>query len=378
MRKVLSVLLVALLSSCAKPSDGPSAGSIRDAKFPHSNERVPVIELANAPAVTAAQPVNPHANDAGLTALRGAYNQQRLRPGDVIDVTVLDTGEEGLFSSTNSKTLNLGRFTVDQSGYVSMPFVGRQRVTDSTPEGLQSRIVAGLKGSSVNPQAVVTVVDKPSSAVIVSGAVKSPGKVALTARKEKVLDIISQSGGASVAPPAAMVTVVRGKERASAALDRIMNDEKQNIVLLPGDQVMVDGDAASFTALGAFKSAGEFQFEPGKLTLAQAVGRAGGLLDDRADARNVYIFRNQLIQVPQAASGGKGPVTMVTTAKPVIYHVNMKDASSIMLMQLFQMQKGDVIYASNAGLVDSAKLLTVYQKVPNTAAAPLPGAGSAQ
>lgn len=378
MRRVVSVLLVGLLSSCGKPADGPGVGSIRNARLPHGQEKVPVIELANAPAVTAAQLPQNTANDAGLTALAGTFNQQRLRPGDVIDVTVMDTGEDGLFSSTNSKVLNLGRFTVDQAGYVSMPFVGRQRVSETTPEGLQSKIVAGLKGSSVNPQAVVSVVDKPSSAVVVSGAVKNPGKVALTARGEKVLDAVSQVGGASVAPAAAKVTIVRGKTRASATLDRIMRDDKQNIRLLPGDQVMVDGDAASFSALGAFKSTGEFQFEAGKMTLAQAVGRAGGLLDDRADASNVYIFRNQLVQEPvmasSSAAGAGSSVSMVTSARPVIYHVNMKDASSILLMQMFQMQKGDVLYASNAGLVDSAKLLTVYQKLPNTAAAPAPGA----
>ncbi|ACM39050.1 polysaccharide export protein [Agrobacterium vitis] len=380
MRKVLPVLLIAILSSCAKPSDGPSAGAIRSATFPGSSSKVPVIELSKAPAVTAAAPQSGYsASEPGLSVLRGAYNQQRLRPGDVFDVTLLDTGEEGLFSSTHSSTLNLGRFTVDPQGSVTMPFVGKQRVTDSTPEGLQNRIVQGMKGSAVNPQAVVTVVDKPSSAVLVSGGVKTPGKVALTARRERVLDIISQSGGASVAPQAAKVTVVRGRERATTTLDRVMSDEKQNIVLLPGDQVIVDGEPASYTALGAFKSTGEFQFETGKLTLAQAVGRAGGLLDDRADARNVYVFRNQLIQVPAStvtASGAKGPVAMTTSSKPVIYHVNMKDASSIMLMQLFQMQKGDVLYASNSGMVDAAKLLTVYQKVPSTSAAPLPGSSN--
>ena len=110
---------------------------------------------------------------------------------------------------------------------------------------------------------------------------------------------------------------------------------------------------------------------------AQAVGRAGGLLDDRADARNVYVFRNEITQVPAAtASGAKGPVATATSMRPVIYHVNMRDASSIALMQLFQMQKGDVLYASNAPLVDSAKLLTVFQKSVPTAAAPQPGSGN--
>nr|WP_296014144.1 polysaccharide biosynthesis/export family protein [uncultured Agrobacterium sp.] len=311
----------------------------------------------------------------GLAALRNTgYNAQRLRRGDVVDITVLDTGEDGLFSSTQSKTLNLGRFTVDQSGSVNLPFVGKKRVIDSTPEGLQNQVVAGLKGSAVNPQAVVTVVDKPTSAVMVSGAVKTPGKIPLTARQERVLDAISQAGGAGVAPGAATVTIVRGQQRASATLDRVMREDRQNVRLSPDDQIMIDGDASSFTALGAFKSAGEFQFETGKLTLAQAVGRAGGLLDDRADSRNVYVFRSEevpLRYVGPTASKERGEV--LTQKRPVIYRVNMRDASSIALMQMFQMQKGDVLYASNAPLVDAAKLLTVFQKSVPTAAAPQPG-----
>ncbi|WP_337270751.1 polysaccharide biosynthesis/export family protein [Oryzifoliimicrobium ureilyticus] len=373
MKKVVSVLLLALLAGCAKPSDGPTAGSIRSATLPRTNERIPVIELANAPGGMPAASTSLNDTSPGLAVLRGGYNAQKLRRGDVFDVTVLDTGEEGLFSSTQSKTLNLGRFTVDQSGSVTMPFVGKQRVIDSTPEGLQNRVVAGLKGSAVNPQAVVTVVDRPTSAVMLSGAVKSPGKVPLTARQERVLDVINQAGGPTVAPDAATVTVVRGSQRASAGLDRIMREDKQNIRLAPDDQVMVDGASASYTALGAFKSSGEFQFETGKLTLAQAVGRAGGLLDDRADARNVYIFRNQPVPVRTV---GNVPSGVPGAVRPVIYHVNMKDASSIALMQMFQMQKGDVIYATNAPLVDSAKLLTVFQKSPPTAAAPLPGAAN--
>lgn len=378
MKKLGTVLLVALLSACAKPSDGPTAGNIRSATFPRTNEKIPVIELANAPAATVSAGSLQGTSGPGLTALRNTgYNAQRLRRGDVIDITVLDTGEDGLFSPTQSKTLNLGRFTVDQSGSVNIPFVGKQRVVDSTPEGLQSQVVAGLKGSAVNPQAVVTVVDKPTSAVMLGGAVKNPGKITLTARQERVLDALNQAGGPTVAPGAATVTVVRGSHRASAPLDRVMREDRQNIRLSPDDQIMIDGDAASYTALGAFKSAGEFQFEAGKLTLAQAVGRAGGLLDDRADARNVYVFRNEIIQVPSAtAPGAKGPVATATTMRPVIYHVNMRDASSIALMQLFQMQKGDVLYASNAPLVDSAKLLTVFQKSVPTAAAPLPGSGN--
>ncbi|MGG6897774.1 polysaccharide export protein [Rhizobium sp. BR 315] len=346
--------------------------------MPVTQRKIPVVPLSEAPmaAQVVAPPYEP--TDQGLASLRSrGFSDARLRPGDVFDVTVLDTGEDGLPSATQSKSLNLGRFTVDSRGFVTMPYVGKQRVIDSTPEGLQSQIVTALKGSSVNPQAVVTVVDKPSSAVTVDGKVRSAGRFPLTARKERVLDVLALAGGASSAPANTAVTLTRGSQRATAPLDRILQDDKQNVRLVPGDQLFVKGASQSFTALGAFKSVGEFPLEPGQTTLAQALARAGGLLDDRADSRNFYLFRNQKVYSQAASTVAKGASgSAVVSVKPVIYSVNLKEVSNFVLMQQFKMQDGDTIYASNADMVDAAKLLTVYQKSVPTAAAPLPGSSA--
>ncbi|MDO1583098.1 polysaccharide biosynthesis/export family protein [Rhizobium oryzicola] len=338
---------------------------------------VPVIRLSQAPIsqITQAQPTY-SPTDAGLSIFRSrGYNDVRLRRGDVIEVTIFDTGEEGLFSSANSKTLNLGRFTVDSSGNVTLPFVGKQRVLDSSPEALQSRIVAGLKGSAVNPQAVVTVVDRPGNGFTVGGLVRSPGRFALSARKERVVDAIAMAGGASAAPGSTTVTLTRGQQKASAPLERVLKEDPQNVYLLPDDQLFLEDSAPSFTAMGAFKSTGEFKFEPGRLTLAQAIGRAGGLIDDRADASQVYVLRSQTTYSPVITSGGKLlPTTSAVSVKPVIYRADLKDVSNLALMQQFKMMNGDMIFAGNSGLVDFGKLFTIYQKVPPTAAAPLPSA----
>lgn len=377
MRKLAPCVFVLLLSACAPPADGPSAGGFYNATDPNTQERIPVVRLANAPMEPMNfAPASYSATDPGLTTLRSTgFADTRLRRGDVIEVTILDTGEDGLFSSTQSKTLNLGRFTVDSSGSVTLPFVGRQRVLESSPEALQTRIVSGLKGSAVNPQAVVTVVDKPTSGFTVNGDVRSAGRFPLTARKERVLDAIALAGGASSAPTAASVTVIRGTQRATAPLERVLNENSQNIFLLPEDQVYIGKDSPTFTAFGAFKSVGEFEFEPGKLTLMQAFSRAGGLLDDRADASNFYVMRNQPVYSQAAiANAAKSPGTAaVMTTKPTIYRVDMNDVSNLSLMQQFKVMDGDILYASNSKLVDFAKLFTIYQKSASTAAAPLPG-----
>ncbi|NKJ71196.1 polysaccharide export protein [Rhizobium leguminosarum bv. viciae] len=375
MRKLAPLVLVAVLSACARPSDGPTAGGFYNATAPQTNERIPVVRLSEAPmGPVTVTPLAYAATDPGLSLMRSSgFADTRLRRGDVIEVTILDTGEEGLFSSTQSKTLNLGRFTVDSTGNVTLPFVGKQRVVDSSTEALQTRIVTGLKGSAVNPQAVVTVVDRPSSGITVNGDVRAAGRFPLTARKERVLDAVALAGGASSAPGSATVTLMRGKQRATVPLQRVIDDNKQNVYLLPDDQIYIDKDSPTFTAFGAFKSVGEFEFEPGRLTLAQALGRAGGLLDDRADARNFYVLRNQPVYTQVAAANAKTPVPAVASTKPVIYRVDLKDVSNLALMQRFQMMDGDIIYASNASLVDFAKLFNVYQKSVPTAAAPIPG-----
>jgi polysaccharide export outer membrane protein len=232
-----------------------------------------------------------------------------------------------------------------------------------------------LKGSAVNPQAVVTVVDKPSTGFTVNGDVRTAGRFPLTARKERVLDAIALAGGSASAPGAASVTLIRGSQRATAPIERLMNDTAQNVYLLPEDQIYVGKDAPTFTAFGAFKSVGEFEFEPGKLTLAQAFGRAGGLLDDRANARNVYLLRNETVYKPvPGAVAQKVATTYSVSNKPAVYRIDMKDISNLALMQRFQMADGDMLYATNAGMVDFAKLFTIYQKSVATAAAPLPGA----
>jgi polysaccharide export outer membrane protein len=47
----------------------------------------------------------------------------------------------------------------------------------------------------------------------------------------------------------------------------------------------------SFTALGATGANAEIAFEATGITLAQALGRAGGLQDQRADVRGAFLFR---------------------------------------------------------------------------------------
>ncbi|MEF2070046.1 polysaccharide biosynthesis/export family protein [Consotaella aegiceratis] len=395
-RSAVALIVLLSLAGCASsyvPSGGPKAGAIRNTTLAPSGHPVPVVDLSVAsyymvplpPEMDASAEERRHAPRGDLSRLgRAGYNATRLRPGDVIEVTIFDTGEEGLFASTASRSLALGRFTVDPSGFVTLPFVGRQRVVDSSPAALQDQIVNGLRGSAVNPQAVVNVVDKPGAVVTVDGAVRSPGRFPISGGVA-VLDAIALAGGAQSKPEETTVTVERAGRRASAALDQVLASTSQNISLAPGDRIFLGapgeeeaGEKASYTTYGAFKSAGEFSFEPGELTLDKAIGRAGGLRDDQADPLNVYLFRTQKVPaVATAASAGKSPGEPVPVAlQPIIVRVNMKDPASFIQMQSFKMLDGDILYATNAKSVDWAKYLNVLKQPPQLPAAPAPGGSS--
>src|SRR5260370_4880407 len=86
------------------------------------------------------------------------------------------------------------------------------------------------------------------------------------------------------------IQMTRGDKVQSLPLETIIRDPKQNVPLHPGDVVTAIFAPLSFTALGATGKNEEINFEAQGITLAQALARAGGLLENQAAARAAYIF----------------------------------------------------------------------------------------
>jgi polysaccharide export outer membrane protein len=122
----------------------------------------------------------------------------------------------------------------------------------------------------------------------------------------------------------------------------------------------------SFTSLGSTGTSAEVPFEGTGLTLAQALGRVGGLKDDRADIRGVFIFR---FEDPEAMN----PAVAATARRtpdgkiPVIYRVNLRDPSSFFVAQSFPIKNKDVLYVSSAPLSDFARFMGIASSMAFTA-----------
>jgi len=108
--------------------------------------------------------------------------------------------------------------------------------------------------------------------------------------------------------------------------------------------------------LGATGRNDELPFEAQGLTLAQALARAGGLNDARADARGVFVFRLEDPHVlpPDSVDrvGNKGRV-------PVVYVLDLSDPASLFVAQGFPIKHRDVLYVSNAPAAELQKFLNL-------------------
>ena len=142
------------------------------------------------------------------------------------------------------------------------------------------------------------------------------------------------------------------------ALDAVIRDPRQNIRLRSGDVVTALYQPYSFTALGATGRNEEIPFEASGLTLSQALGRAQGLQDARANAKGVFIFRFE----PASALAGEPGVLLQPLPNgtiPVIYRIDLRDPRTLFVAQIFPIRDKDILYVSNAPIADIQKFVNV-------------------
>lgn len=281
-----------------------------------------------------------------------------IGPGDILEVQVWEappailfgnssTGYAGGITSAGAQSILLPQQVVDLVGSVNVPFAGRIVVNGLTPVSVEREIVKRLVGRANQPQAVVRLMQNEARTITVLGEVVSSKRVPLGPKGERILDALASAGGPRHPIGKTTLQVTRGQLSQTMPLDSVIRNPDHNIRLQAGDILTVLYQPFSFIALGAVQNSGEVLFEGGGFSLAQAFGRIGGLRDDRADIRGVFVFRledpNALEQqlTISARRTSQGRV-------PVIYRLNMADPASFFIAQDFQLRDKDLVYVSTA------------------------------
>jgi len=285
--------------------------------------------------------------------------------GDVIEVSVWEAPPAMLFGTglmdprmgpAATRVTAFPEQMVSSEGTIDIPFAGHVPVAGHNPQWIEEEIVNRLRGKANQPQVLVRVIRNTTSTVTLVGEVTVSARVPLTARGERLLDVLASAGGVKQPVNKTTLQITRGDLVQSLPLDLIIRDPKQNIVLQPGDVITALYQSLSFTVLGATGRNDEVNFEAQGISLAQALARSGGLNDARADARSVFIFRFE----DKAALDWKSPPATTPEGKvPVIYEVDLRDPASFFVAQSFPVQNRDVLYVSNAPAAELQKFMSL-------------------
>lgn len=371
----LSLLLLSLTGCAALGASGPSTNRVRGASQEAvGSGTIRIIRVTDAVArqVASASRQGQFSDTLGDAAPAGTI----IGRGDVLQVSIWEAPPAVLFgvstsfgagdSSTglSSPISGMGQQTsipemmVDDDGFISVPFAGRIRAAGESPRQVEAEIVSRLSGKAHEPQAIVQISHNATSNVTLVGDVSNNTRVALTPRGERLLDVLAAAGGVKTPINKTMIQITRGNRVVTMPLDAVVRDPAQNIRLQPSDVVTAISQSLSFTALGETGSSSEVPFESTGITLAQALGRAGGLNPDRADVRGVFVFR---LENPAAVSPDVANTTRRTADGriPVIYVVDLKDPASLFVSQSFPIRDKDVLYVSRAPLSDLQRFVSI-------------------
>ncbi len=260
--------------------------------------------------------------------------------------------------------MTLPQQVVDSAGTITVPYAGQIRVSGRLPSQVQADIEARLANRAIEPQVVITVNESRSNQVAVLGDVNSPGKFEISPAGERVLDVISRAGGLSTPGVETYVTLERRGKQATVLFNALVKAPRENIYVTAGDTVYVNRERRTYTVFGAAGLNGRIDFEEADLSLGDALGKAGGLLDGRADPAEVFIYR--LTDRGVVSKFGADVTRFSSDRIPVIFRANLRDPAAFFAAQKFPMQDRDILYVSNATSGELIKFLTVVNSVSTT------------
>jgi polysaccharide export outer membrane protein len=367
-----SLALASATSGCGSffnwmPSSGALRSQVEDAKGDNQPEGVVIVDVNQAVTKRIVQAKKPRPFSESLAS--DANAAFRLSPGDVVEVTVWEAPPAMLFAgavvdprlgASTSRGMSFPEQVIADDGTINVPFAGRVEAKGLLPAEVEAEVARRLKGKANQAQVLVRTVRNNTSSVTIVGEVNGSHRMALSPRGERVLDAIAAAGGVKAPIPRVTVQLTRGNDVHSLPLDTIIREPQQNVILKPGDVVTAVFQNQSFTVLGAAGRNEEVAFEATGISLAQALARAGGLQDMRADAQGVFLFRFEDAKVFE----GHADVKANAEGKvPVIYRANLKEPATFFHAQQFPMQHGDLVYVSNATAAEWQKFLNIVTSV---------------
>lgn len=294
-------------------------------------------------AVNDAQPL-PH-----IESLYAPVRPYVIGNGDLLSILVWDHPElniaaAGAQALTSSGAQSPAAFVVDQGGMVQFPYVGAIKLAGLTELEARKVLAEKLIKSIKKPDITLRVLAFRSKKIYIDGEVKSPGNQAIDDVPMTLLEAVTRAGGFVPTSDQSNIVVTRGGVQYPINLPLLVRRgvDPSSVMLHNGDMVRVRSrDENKVYVLGEVTSPKALPMNNGRLTLAEALGEAGGINQLSASSRQIYVIRN------------------ASATEPMVYNLNAGSPVALALADKFELDARDVVFIDASGLARFNRVISL-------------------
>ena len=350
-RIALGAVLALTVAACGLPRSGPYYEDIAG-----SNGQAPADQNYDLVPVTASV-----VDVANLDESRGfSMNLIEARPertavlgvGDVLQVTIWERGENGLFSPIGGATSLVAE--IEESGSIYLPYVGNVRASGRTADGLRRTIVKLLSEKTLDPQVEVKRETGDSKSIIITGTAGVAGVIPIDRTTRSLIGILAKTGFSVPDPEVVLIKVRRGELEGEIWMRELFENPQYDIPVRAGDIIFLNNDTRNFRSLGAVGQA-RVPFPTRDISVLDAIALIGGLNAAVSDPSGIFLFRKEppeiAVQLSEKAT--------VDQPRNVIYLFDITKGSGMFLADQMKMRDDDIIYVTDAPFARFQKVAAV-------------------
>ncbi|WP_223424567.1 polysaccharide biosynthesis/export family protein [Tateyamaria pelophila] len=346
-----ALAIVGILSACGLAQVGPNKREIYEGSVQKQGDAF-VVTVNDS--VTRATAVTPALGFSNSFKNAGVLGSDTIRPGDKLGLTIWENVDDGLLVGETQSSTILEEVQVDGDGFIFVPYAGRIRAADNSPEEIRRIITMRLEEQTPDPQVQVRRLAGDGSTVSLIGSVGAQGVYAIERPTRTLSTMLARAGGVTITPEIAQVTVIRGGMRSRIWFQDLFKYPELDIALRGGDRILVEEDTRSFTAMGATSGQSRVQFRSQDLNALEAIAEVGGLQSSAADPTGIFVFRNETAAISNTVLGRSDLVG----EQRLIYVLNLTKPNGVFQARDFVIRDGDTVFVTEAPYTQFTKVLS--------------------